>query len=89
MGTASWPTTGTGTSWAVVLHDELERGASRERRGTDSAASGSEVVEEVRTPLSLGPEPPRSVDTTVAVLSHPVQKGSSRFDGIRITVRRW
>lgn len=88
-GTPSWPTTGTGTSWGVQLSDELKRGASRERRGTVPAADGSEVSGEVQTPLSIGSEPPRGVDTTVAVLSHPVQGSSDRGDEIRITVRRW
>lgn len=88
-GTPSWPTTGTGTSWAVELSDDMESGASRERRETGPAADGDETTEGVRTPLSIGLEPPRGVDTTVAVISHPAQGSSGRVDGIRIVVRRW
>jgi len=62
----------------------------REDRGTESSESGSPATEsESLEPVSVGSEPPRGADVTVAVITHPAPNDSDATERTRIVVRRW
>lgn len=95
-GTPSWPTAATGTSWGVELRDEMTAGAVRERGEAEPADARSEVDETgaerartARIEVAIGASPPRTADTTTAVLRHPTQGDTASVEGVRIVVRRW
>lgn len=94
--TPSWPTTGTGTSWGVELRDETAAGAVRERGETESGdtrfGTGETPAERAKTgqrEAAVGASPPRTADTTTAVLRHPIPSDTASVEGVRIVVRRW
>jgi len=77
-GTPSWPTTASGTSWSVALGD-----------GDPTGEGVVEREETIRGEIAVGPSPPRTVDTTTAVIDHPAPGDTEGVESVRIVVRRW
>jgi len=77
-GTASWPTTAGGTPWSVALGGSAPTGGGAVERG-----------ETVWSEIAVGPSPPRTADTTTAVVDHPAPGDTEGIESVRIAVRRW
>jgi len=71
---------GTGDSWRI----------DREDHGSGGSESGSPATEsESPRAVTVGGEPPRGADVTVAVITHPAPNNSDATERTRIVVRRW
>lgn len=77
-GTPSWPTAATGTPWSVALGDEIA-----------GSEGGTERKETIRGETAIGASPPKTADTTTAVIDHPAPGGTGDIEVVRIVVRRW
>jgi len=71
---------GTGLPWRI---DRRDRDSGVSEPGNPAAES--ESVETV----TVGSEPPRGVDITVAVITHPAPNDSNTAEKAKIVVRRW
>ena len=94
--TQSSATTATGIPRGVELRDEMAVEAARERGGTESGdtRSGTDETRAERaktgqSEVAIGASPPRTADTTTAVLRHPTPSDTASAEGVRIVIRRW
>lgn len=71
---------GTGVPWRIDREEDSDSNSETQGPATESGSSD---------PITVGSEPPRGADVTVAVLTHPAPNGSEATGAVRIVIRRW
>lgn len=80
IGRSPTTTGGTGIPWRIDRrHDDA---GSPETEGTTAGSKSPD-------PVTVGSEPPRGADVTVAVIAHPSPNATDAAGTVRIVIRRW